>query len=452
MRYREVLTYPIAVRRDATQPLREQIAEQIAAAVDGGTAQRGSRVPSTRTLAELLGVSRGVVGEAYDLLHSRGYLVTRPGSGTFISAGSVPSKAVRAAGAAPQWTVDFTPGQLCGEAFPIRAWRAAWRYASHQVPAPVAAPSLGMPALRRAIVEHLAQTRGIVAPGHEVVVTAGTAAGLRLVLEALCGGPSGGSSGGSSGAVAVERPISPDLLRATAAAFLPAAIRPLPDDFGDLPHDVRVAVVCPDGNRPLGTVMSEPLRREALSWSRAGGTLVEVARDAIFLPHTAGLPRLQPAPRTVTVGGFGEVLAPSLKLGYALVPRELAGPIAELIADRGEQPPDLTQLAVARLLVDGTMVRQMRRLTRIYAAKWSIVASALPTVRAGEAGTAMLEFSDDTAPDRLRRNGIRLPTLDSYGTPGQTFVLGFGHLPDKALRESLSHLVSSLGCSTQKEK
>src|SRR5689334_22462040 len=102
MRYREVLTYPIAVRRDATQPLREQIAEQIAAAVDGGTAQRGARVPSTRTLAELLGVSRGVVGEAYDLLHSRGYLVTRPGSGTFISGGSVPAKAIRTAATPPQ--------------------------------------------------------------------------------------------------------------------------------------------------------------------------------------------------------------------------------------------------------------------------------------------------------------------------------------------------------------
>jgi GntR family transcriptional regulator/MocR family aminotransferase len=324
-----------------------------------------------------------------------------------------------------------------------------------------------MPVLRRAIVEHLAQTRGIAAPDHEVVVTAGTAAGLRLVLEAL-GGP-----------IAMERPISPDLLRT--AAFLPRTAHPLPADFADLPHDVRVAVVCPDGNRPLGTVMPEPLRREALAWSRAGGMLVEVARDAIFPPRTAGLPRLQAAPRTVTVGGFGEVLAPSLKLGYALVPHELAGPLADLIADRGEQPPDLTQLAVARLLVDGTMVRQMRRLTRIYAAKWSIVASTLAQasaaqdpaiclagrapgpprpvycqascrILAGEAGTAMLEFSDPAAPDRLRRNGIKLPTLDSYGTPAQTFVLGFGHLPDKALRESLSHVVSSLGCSTQKEK
>jgi GntR family transcriptional regulator/MocR family aminotransferase len=434
MRYREVLTYPIAVRRDATQPLREQIAEQIAAAVDDGTAPRGTRVPSTRTMAELLGVSRGVVGEAYDLLHARGYLVTRPGSGTFISGGTAPPKAVRTAACAPQWTVDFTPGQLCGEAFPIRDWRAAWRYASHQVPAPTDAPALGMPSLRVAIAEHLAQTRGIVAPEHEVVVTAGTAAGLRLVLEAL------------GGQAAMEHPISPDLLRAA------PGVRVLPGEFGDLADDVRVAVVCPDGNRPLGTVMPNARRQDALAWVRSGGTLVEVARDAISLPPTAGLARLQPSPGVVTVGGFGEVLAPSLKLGYALVPRELAGALAELITDRGEQPPDLTQLAVARLLVDGTIARQMRRLTRLYAAKGSLVASILRRPVLGEAGTALLRFADSAAPERLRRNGIKLPTLDTYGKPDQTFVLGFGHLPDRALRESLSHLVSSLGCSTQKEK
>ncbi|HEX6685635.1 MAG TPA: PLP-dependent aminotransferase family protein [Candidatus Limnocylindrales bacterium] len=430
MRYPEVLTFPIALRRDAALPLREQIVEQIAAAVDGGTAQRGARVPSTRTLAGLLGVSRGVVGEAYDLLHSRGYLVTRPGSGTYV-AGTVVTVPVReAVSGTPEW--DFTPGRLCGEAFPIRAWRAAWRHASHHVPDPVAPPPLGMPGLRRAIAAHLAQTRGIVAPGHEIVVTSGVAAGLRLVLDVL---------GGSGGAVAVERPISPELLRPS---------HPLAG-FADLPGEVRVAVVCPDGSRPLGTVMTARMRADALAWARDGGMLVEVARDAIFLSGAAGLPRLQPNPRTVTVGGFCELLTPALKLGYALVPRGLAGPIAALIALRGEQPPDLTQLAVARLLTGGTMVRQMHRLTNLYAAKRAIVAGCVET-EPGEAGTALIRFSDPAVPEALRRNNIKLPTLDAYGVAEQALVLGFGHLPDKALRKGLAHLVSSLERSTPKEK
>ena len=141
MRYREILTFPIALRREAAQPLHEQIADQIAAAVETGTARRGARIPSTRTLADLLGVSRGVVDEAYDILHSRGYLVVRPGSGTFVRPDDpAPSRPRGAVPGTRQWEFDFRPGQLCGEAFPIRAWRAAWRHASYQMPAPVDPP------------------------------------------------------------------------------------------------------------------------------------------------------------------------------------------------------------------------------------------------------------------------------------------------------------------------
>ncbi len=440
MRYREVLTFPIALRRDAAQPLREQIAEQIAAAVDGGTAQRGARVPSTRTLAGLLGVSRGVVDEAYDLLHSRGYVVTRAGSGTYIASGAAPARPLGAGSARPPepaagtaWVADFTPGQLCGEAFPIRAWRAAWRHASHHVPEPVSPPPMGMAVLRRAIAEHLAQTRGIVADEHEVVITAGLEAGLRLVLDAI-GEPA-----------AVQRPMSPELLRATPGCAA------LTGGFADLPGRVRVAVVCPEGSRPLGTVMPQEGRREALAWADGGGTLVEVARDALFGPAAAGLTRLQPHRRTVTIGDFGELLTPALKIGYALVPRELAGSLAGLIAGRGEQPPDLTQLAVARLITDGTMARQMHRLRRIYEAKAAVVAAAVGG-RPAEAGIRLIGFDDPAVPERLRLNGIKIPNLDTYGIAEKALVLGFGHLPDKALRKGLAHLVSSFGRPTHKEK
>jgi GntR family transcriptional regulator/MocR family aminotransferase len=220
-----------------------------------------------------------------------------------------------------------------------------------------------------------------------------------------------------------------------------------------MPGEVRVAIVCPDGNRPLGTVMPASRRRAAPAWARdSGGTLIEVVRDAVLHPHAAGLPRLQPHPRTITVGDFGEVLAPSLRLGYALVPRSLAGPLADLIAERGEQPPDITQLAVARLLDDGTLARRMHRLTHLYAAKQSIVAAMLPGSVPGEPGTALVGYHDPAVPERLRREGIKAPCLDAYGVAEKALVLGFGHLPDKALREGLAHLVSSLERSTPKEK
>ncbi|GIH01949.1 GntR family transcriptional regulator [Rhizocola hellebori] len=423
MRYREILTFPIALRREAAQPLHEQIADQIAAAVETGTARRGARIPSTRTLADLLGVSRGVVDEAYDILHSRGYLTVRPGSGTFVRPEEpVASRPRGAVSGTRRWIFDFRPGQLCGEAFPIRAWRAAWRHASYEVPAAADPPALGMPELRRAIADHLAQTRGIVAAEHEVVITSGTVAGLRLVLEAMAGHR-----------VAMERPMPPALLRLAT------------DPLNGFPSDVPIAVVCPDGNRPLGMVMSAQRRAEALAWARCGGTLISLNRDAVFRPEVAGLPRLlEPGAQTVLVGGFGEVLTPTLKLGYAVVPKDLAARIGQLVHERGLQPPDLTQLAVARLLNDGTMVRQMHRLTHLYASKRAL----LPAARfaPAEAGTVLMRHPDAEAiANRLHDNGIRVETLGCYGvSEPPALVLGFGHLRDKLLRKAIEHLLDRI--------
>jgi GntR family transcriptional regulator/MocR family aminotransferase len=290
------------------------------------------------------------------------------------------------------------------------------------MPALVDPPVLGMAGLRQAIADYLVQTRGIVAADHEVVVTSGTAAGLALVLQALQGNR-----------VAMERPMAPSLLRLAT------------DSLDGFPADVPVAVVCPDGNRPLGTVMSAQSRHDALAWARNGGTLISLNRDAVFRPEVAGLARLiEPGTPTVMVGGFCEVLTPTLKLGYALVPKDLAVTIGEHIRERGLQPPDLTQLAVARLLANGTMVRQIHRLTHRYAAKRALLPG--PYFVSAEAGTVLMRLPGAAAvASRLREHGIRLETLESYGVEEPSaLVLGFGHFRDKLLRKAIEHLLDQI--------
>ncbi|HEY0638585.1 MAG TPA: GntR family transcriptional regulator, partial [Pseudonocardiaceae bacterium] len=73
MRYRETLTVPVMLDRGATVPLHEQIAGQLGRAVAAGSLAPGTRLPSTRTLAALLGVSRGVAAAGYDVLMARGF-------------------------------------------------------------------------------------------------------------------------------------------------------------------------------------------------------------------------------------------------------------------------------------------------------------------------------------------------------------------------------------------
>src|SRR3954462_4883918 len=71
----------IAVDRTG-MPLGRQIQEQLRVAIREGRLLAGERLPSTRRLADHLGVSRGTVVEVYEQLVAEGYVDSAIGSGT----------------------------------------------------------------------------------------------------------------------------------------------------------------------------------------------------------------------------------------------------------------------------------------------------------------------------------------------------------------------------------
>ncbi|MEV4625074.1 PLP-dependent aminotransferase family protein [Micromonospora sp. NPDC049523] len=481
MRHQAILTIPLTVTRQARQPLHEQIASQVGTAVEHGLLAHRTQLPSTRTLATLLGVSRGVATAAYELLFTRGYLESQPGSGTYVAgrptarpepgrpgrtgAGAtgrrprnLPDRAAATRPPAPTdrpAVIDLRPGQVDIEACPLPAWRAAWRRASFNRPPAQPLPPLGLPELRRAVAEHLAASRGVPLAGRDVVITGGTAHGLRLVLDAL---------GLHGRQVAIEEPVPPALHRAAAGdAERPAA---LPVDVEGARLDAvgpncRAVVVSADAQVPLGHVLSAERRRAAVAWAASsGGHVVEIACDPVFRPAVSQLPRLYgtAGARSILVGGFCELLTPALNLGYALVPRELTASVGRQFGEYAAAPPYLTQLALASLLRDGVIVRLMHRLGRRYAARRRIVESALAPLRRIRLGaphavnTEVLylpERSDaQQVADRVRQHGVRVSTLSPYHFSGRVtppaLVLGFGHLPDPDLHRSMSRLVGAL--------
>src|SRR5713101_6242034 len=74
----------IALERATQTPLHQQLCEQLRRAILDGRLSRGTRLPSTRTFAQALGVSRTVTSAAYDELLAGGYLEGRQGSGTYV--------------------------------------------------------------------------------------------------------------------------------------------------------------------------------------------------------------------------------------------------------------------------------------------------------------------------------------------------------------------------------
>ncbi|MFJ6194810.1 PLP-dependent aminotransferase family protein [Micromonospora sp. NPDC092111] len=461
MRHREDLTIAINLDRRAGRPLPEQLADQLRAAIDAGMLARHTRMPSTRTLGTRLQVSRGVTVAAYDLLCGRGYVEGRHGSGTYVAAGPVPAPRPGPApmpDERPDDLVDLTPGQPCAEAFPLPAWRAAWRRASYQRPPTGRLPAHGLPQLRHAIAAHLAGTRRAVPAGHQVVVTTGAAHSLRIVLAAL---------GHRGAAVAIEDPVPPELRRA--ATHGTAGPLPLPvDGQGARLDAVRpgcaVVVLSAEAHVPLGHVLSTPRRRAVADWAgRTGGHVVEIAAETV--PRPTGpdpLSRLLDAAgraRFVLVGGFGALLTPSLHLGYAVVPRDLAGQLAVDLADSPEQPSYLTQLAVADLLAGGVLRRLTRRLAGIDARKRQLVRAVLEPLRGrvelvalDAVGTVGLRLphgpSAGRAAGELARRGLLVHTLGRYcgpaGPAADALLLGYPQLPDPALRGALTRLTDVL--------
>lgn len=442
------LTIPITLTRHVDEPLHEQIAGQVGAAIQDGLLPPRVQLPSTRSLAALLGVSRGVIIAAYELLFSRGCVNSRPGSGTFVAGRPAARPALEAP--APVMSgrpvVDLRPGQPSVEAFPLPAWRAAWRRAGFRRPPVQALPALGVPPLRRAISEHLLGTRGISLKDKEIVVTCGVEHGLAVVLDAL---------GLSGPGVAVEEPCAAALWRVGGRPS-PLPVDALGARVQEIPAHCRAIVLSADAQVPYGHVLSPERRAHVAAWARrTGGYVIEIACDTVLRPELSGVPRLSAlaGDRSVLIGGFGELLTPAIRLGYAVVPRELAGEAARVIDRLAGQPSFMTQLAMESMLRDGTVVRLMHRLGRLYARKRRLVERAFAGLHGSRTVNSVVvplppAADAEEIAARLLERRVRVETLAPFHfsglRPPPALVVGYGHLPDQVLSRALGTLVNAV--------
>src|SRR5579864_8077840 len=160
----------VPLRHDARIPLHRQIETSIREASRAGRLRRGSSLPPTRVLAADLGVSRGVVVEAYQQLTAEGYLAGRSGGYTQVAAG--PSRATAGLSLARPTPprIDLSYGRADVSSFPRAAWLRAIRGALASAPNDLFGylSGRGVPQLRTAIAEYLNRVRGTVARPDEI--------------------------------------------------------------------------------------------------------------------------------------------------------------------------------------------------------------------------------------------------------------------------------------------
>jgi GntR family transcriptional regulator/MocR family aminotransferase len=377
------------------EPLFRQVYAGLRQAILAGTFRAGERLPSTRELADELGISRTVVLLAYDQLVAEGFAAGRGGSGTYVSAGlsgggfvaGRPINVKRAAklhlsrygstADALGSSVDF-PGRRSVplrydfayggrgdvETFPYQLWRRI--LLRHARKAPVRQLDYGAAggslALREAISVHLRRSRAVICDAWQVIVVNGSQQALDLIARVLIerGDP-----------VAVEDPQyqgTREVLRAAGAR-----LQPVPVDRDGLrpdalPNNARVAFVTPSHQFPTGAILPLARRVALLDWARRKAAIVvEDDYDGEF--HYEGQPLeslqgLDSEGRVIYVGTFSRTIFSALRIGYLIAPKSLVAAFtaAKWLCDR--HTATLEQETLAEFISTGMYERHLRRIRR----------------------------------------------------------------------------------------
>jgi GntR family transcriptional regulator/MocR family aminotransferase len=444
------------LRHDGDVPLHRQIETSIREAIRAGRLPRGSSLPPSRALAADLGVSRGVVVEAYQQLTAEGYLAGRSGGYTRVAAGPAPPAAALSQERAPRPAIDLSYGRADVSSFPRAAWLRSIRAALADAPNEVFGylSGRGVPQLRTAMAEYLNRVRGTVADPEQMVICTGYAQGVTLLIGVLA----------ARGAkrLALEDPSSnDDALPAARAAGLDVVGIPVDGDGirVDALRDsgADAVILTPSHQWPTGSVLSARNRAAVIRWAaERGAVIVEDDYDAEYRYDRTPVGSVQGlAPEHVVyAGSASKTLAPGLRLGWFVLPAHLTEPMAaaKVAADRGSAA--LEQMALADFVTRGEFDRHLRRMRPVYRRRRDALLAALARhlpwlepdgVSAGLHLVAWLPPHLDEAAvvAAARRAGVGLDAVGPYriSNPGPGgLIFGYATVSERAIAEGVATL------------
>ena len=379
----------LSVDRHGDEPMHRQIYAALRRAILNGQIPAQTLLPSTRSLAEDLKLGRNTVIMAYDQLQAEGFVEARRGSGTRV----VPIQQDRE-GAAPGRTapmrrrlsrrgqtivrgpqpprnagvINFHPGVPETDLFPFSVWsRLLLRHARSRDESLLGYVDFaGHAGLRQTIASNISLSRGISCTADQVIVVTGAQAALDLVSRVLMD---------EGDHVWMEEP---GYLGAR-SAFLAAGARlaPLRVDrngwhLGDptLPAP-RLVYVTPSCQWPFGTIMRVEERLQLLDIAERNRCwIIEDDYDGEYRFRGRPVPALHgldPTGRVIYIGSFGKTLIPALRIGYLIVPRELARAFDRAVGITGQFAPLVLQATVNDFIEKGYFATHLKRMRRLYA-------------------------------------------------------------------------------------
>jgi GntR family transcriptional regulator / MocR family aminotransferase len=446
--------------RAAGLPLHEQIERALRQQIRSGRLAGQARLPSTRALAQALGVSRGVVTEAYGQLAAEGYLTISQGAPVRVAS------AVRAARhRAPARSLvesaryDFDPCLPDLAGFPRESWLRSLRSALRR--SPLAAMGYGdprgAPELREALAEYLGRVRGVDADPEHMLVCAGFRQGFALLCRIL--------RARGVERVALEEPgwhVHRLIVESAGAEVVPVAV----DEHGlrvdELASSGAAAVVVTPAHQfPTGAVLAPDRRAALIDWAEQERLIVEDDYDAEYRYDRVAVGALQGlAPEHVLhIGSASKRMVPAMRLGWMLMPSWLAWELTAAKTVEDGSSDAIAQLALADVIARGELDRHIRRMRLRYQRRREALLDALARWLApasvtswGAAGlfelVALPDELDEAALVRAAAaRGVRLQGLSLHrylpsGAPA--VVLGHANLPEPTIDQGVRLIAQAL--------
>ncbi len=469
------------IRLDPAQGLSRQLYQALRERILDGRLGSRTRLPATRDLAALLGVSRNTVTRAFDQLYAEGYVEGRVGDGTYVAdlstarpvpppvpTGPVPGPALERlhshhlpppVAGAPR---AFRIGVPAFDLFPFETWaRLQARFWRKPSPARL---GYGDPAgdwgLRELVAAYLRSSRGLSCDPAQVVITCGAQQAISLCAQLLVQ---------PGDRVAIENPG----YRAAGHAFAVAGAElcGVPVDNDGLDCDALAAVdncrlvyVTPSHQYPTGVTLSLARRLELLEWAeRRDGWIVEDDYDGEY--RYSGIPlaplaALDRQGRVIYVGTFCKITFPALRLGYLVLPPALAESFARRRALDMRHSEIGTQAVMAEFIAAGHFQRHVRRMRLAARARRDALLRDWPDAVPGcapmppvDAGLHLCVRVDSLTREQelvsaARAAGVELNGLSEYWLENSVepvdnragLVLGFAAVPEAQIAEAIRTL------------